>query len=98
MPADITDPDFEPEWLWGTRITAEAAHVASVEGRSPRERFEIYERLILTAYEKRQRRESPEDSGLIADASASTPGNLLSNFTEAEESIIISGFEATDTK
>jgi hypothetical protein len=98
MPAEIPDPDFEPEWLWGTRITAEAAHVSGVKGRTPRERFEIYERLISAAYKERQRRESPEHGGLIADAAASIRDNLLFNITETEESIILSGFEADDTK
>jgi hypothetical protein len=93
----IPDPDFESEWLWGTRITAEAARAASVRGRNPRERFEIYERLILEAYEERQRRESPKHGGLIAEVTASTPSNSLYNFIEAEESIILSGFEPDDT-
>ena len=96
MPADIPDPDFEPEWLWGTRVTAEAARVASVKGRTPQERFQIYERLILAACKERQRCESPEHSGSIAEATASTPYNLLYNQIEGDN-IIISGFEAADT-
>ena len=98
MPADTPDPDFEPEWLWGTRVTAEAAHAASVKGRTPQERFEIYECLILAAHEARQRRENPEHSGSIAEATAYIPGNLLYNYVEFEDSIIISGFETVDIK
>src|SRR5215472_479072 len=59
MPADIRDPDFEPEWLWGTRVTAEAARAARVESRTSQERFKIYERLILAACEARKRRDVP---------------------------------------
>jgi hypothetical protein len=43
MPADIPDPDFEPEWLWATRVTAQAAGAATVKGRTSQERFELYE-------------------------------------------------------
>jgi hypothetical protein len=96
MPDDIPDPDFEPEWLWGTRVTAEAARVASVNGRTPQERFQMYERLILAACEERQRRESPEHRGSIAEATASICGNVLYNYIEVEDSIIISGFEAAN--
>jgi hypothetical protein len=95
MPAEISDPDFEPEWLWGTRVTAEAARAAMVTGRSPQERFEIYERLIVAACEERLRRKSPEHSGSIAEATASVQRNLLYNYIETEDSIIISGFETT---
>jgi hypothetical protein len=59
MPADIPDPDFEPEWLWSTRVTAEAARAARVESRTSQERFEIYERLIQAAFEARKRRDVP---------------------------------------
>ena len=97
MPADIPDPDFEPEWLWGTRVTAEAARVASVKGRTPQERFQIYERLILAACEEGQRHKSPDHGGSIAEAPASIPGNFLHNYVELEDSIIISGFETFDT-
>ena len=99
MPADISDPAFEPEWLWGTRVTAEAARAAMVTGRTPQERFEIYERLIVAACEERQRRKSPEHSGSTAEPTASIQRSLLYNYIESEDSIIISGFEAAaDTK
>jgi hypothetical protein len=97
MSADIPDPDFEPEWLWGTRVTAEAARVATEKGRTPQERFHVYEQLILSACEERQRRESPEPNGLISEPTASTRHNLLYNCIKIEDSIIISGFEAADT-
>lgn len=96
MPADIPDSDFEPEWLWRTRVTAEAARVASVKGRTPQERFQMYERLILAACEERQRRERPERRASIAAATASISGNLLYNHIEVEDGIIISGFEITN--
>jgi len=59
MPADARDPDFEPEWLWGTRVTAEAARAARAKSRTSQERFEIYELLILAACEARKRRDVP---------------------------------------
>jgi hypothetical protein len=93
MPADIPDPDFEPEWLWGTRVTAEAARVASVKGRTPQERFQMYERLISAACEERQRRKSPDHRRSIAEAPATIPNHLRCNYVEVEDSIIISGFE-----
>ena len=98
MPTDIPVRDFEPEWLWRTRVTAEAARVAMVKGRTAQERCEIYERLILAAFKERQHRKSPEHGGSIAEATASVSGNLLYNHLEVEEGIIMSGFEAPDTR
>jgi hypothetical protein len=97
MPADIPDSDFEPEWLWGTRVTAEAARAAMVRGRTSQERFAIYERLIRVACEARKGYQSPERSDSITEATASIPGNLLNNYIEDEDNIIISGFETADT-
>jgi hypothetical protein len=97
MPIDTPDPDFEPEWLWSTRVTAEAARAAMVTGRTSRERFEIYERLIWAAYEARNGGQSPERGGSITEATASIPGNLLQNYIEVEDNIVISGFESGDT-
>lgn len=98
MPVDVTDPDFEPKWLWATRVTAEAAHAAMVKGRTPQERYEIYEQLILVACEERQRRKSPEPSTSIAEATASLPADLLYNYIEVEDSIIISAFEDAEPR
>jgi hypothetical protein len=97
MPADIPDPDFEPEWLWGTRVTAEAARAARAKGRTSQERFQIYERLIFAACAARKRRESPEHSCSITGATASIPGNMMHNYIEVEDNIMISGFETADT-
>ena len=93
MPHDIPDPDFEPAWLWATRVTAEAARAALVEGRTPQERFAIYERLILAACGERQRCESPEHSSSIVDAATSTPNSLLYSCIDIDNSIGISKFE-----
>jgi hypothetical protein len=93
MPIDALDRDFEPKWLWATRVTAEAARAAMVQGRTPRERFEIYERLISAACEERQRRKSPELSTSIAEATASVPADLLYNYIEVDDSISISAFD-----
>ena len=92
MTFDASAPDFEPKWLWATRVTAEAARAAMVQGRTQQERFEIYERLILAACEERQHRTRPEPSGPTAEATASLPGGLLYNYIEVEDSIIISTF------
>ena len=97
MPADTPDPDFEPEWLWATRVTAEAAGAATAKGRTSQERFELYERLILAACEARKRPESPEHSGSISEAAASIPGYLAHNNLEVEDDIIISGFETAES-
>jgi len=96
MPVDVSDPDFEPKWLWATRVTAEAARAAMVKGRTPQERFEIYEQLILAACEERQRRKNPEPSTSIAEATASA--DLLYNYIEVEDSIIISGFDEAEPR
>jgi hypothetical protein len=93
MPADVANPDFEPEWLWATRVTAEAARAAMVKGHTRQERFEIYERLILVACQERQRCKSSAHSGSIVEATVSTPGNLSYNYVEGDDSVIISGFE-----
>jgi hypothetical protein len=87
---------IDPKWLWATRVTAEAARAAMVQGRTPQERFEIYERLILAACEERQRRENPKPSTSIAEATASLPADLLYNYVEAEDSIIISAFDEAE--
>jgi hypothetical protein len=97
MHVDMPDPDFEPEWLWATRVTAQAAGAATVKGRTSQERFELYERLILAACEARKRRESPEPSGSKTEATASIPGYLAHNNIDVEDNIIISGFETGDT-
>jgi hypothetical protein len=87
VPADRTDT--EPEWLWATRITAEAARAAMVNGRTPRERAETYERLILTAREERQRGKNPEPG---AKASTSISGGSLYNQIDFTD-ITLSGFD-----
>jgi hypothetical protein len=92
MPADVANPNFEAEWLWATRVTAEAARAAMVKGRTRQERFEIYERLILVACQERQRSKRSEHSGSIVEPTRSIPGN----YNESEDSIIISGFEEED--
>jgi len=96
MPTDTPDPDFEAEWLWGTRVTAEAARAAMVRGRTSQERFEIYERLIWAAYEARKGGQSPERGGSNSEATAPIPGNLVDDYMDAEDNII-SGFESGDT-
>jgi hypothetical protein len=97
MCADIPDPDFEPQWLWATRVTAEAARAAMVKGRTPREHFEIYEQLILALCNERQREKTPEHSTTIAEATAPIPGNPVYNYLEVEERIMISSFADSDT-
>ena len=92
MTLDVSDPDFEPKWRWATRVTAESARAAMVQGQTSQERFEIYERLILAACEKRQCGH-PEPSTSIAEATASIQRDLLHNFIEIDESIIISAFD-----
>ena len=94
-PSGAFDLDFEPEWLWATRVTAEAAHAAMAKGRTPQERFEIYERLILAACEERGGRKSREHRGAVAEA-AMIPGNLLYDHTEVESGISISAFEGEE--
>ena len=95
MAANIPDPDFEPAWLWGTRVTAEAARVAMREGRTRQERFEIFERLISAACEKRQRHRDPGQGGAIAAKAASIPSGVFNNNIGAG-AVILSGFEETD--
>ena len=96
MPLDVPDPAFDPKWLWATQVTAEAARAAMVQGRTPQERFETYERLILAACEERQRRKNPEPGTSIAEATASLPADLLYNYVEVEDSIVISAFDETE--
>jgi hypothetical protein len=98
MPVDVPDPAFDPKWLWATRVTAEAARAAMVQGRTPQERFEIYERLILAACEERQRRKNSKPSTSIAEATASHPADLLYNYIEVEDSINISGFDESEPR
>lgn len=95
MSLDVSDPDFEPKWRWATRVTAESARAAMAQGSTPRERFEIYERLILAACEKRQC-SHPEPSTSIAEATASIQRNLLYNFVEVDDSISISAFDEAE--
>jgi hypothetical protein len=96
MAATVPDADFEPEWLWATRITAQAARAAMGEGRTPQERFAIYERLILAGCEERHRRTSPERGGAIAEAAASILGNPLYNDIEVDTGVDMSAFEQAD--
>jgi hypothetical protein len=98
MSVDVPDQAFDPKWLWATRVTAEAARAAMVQGRTPQERFEIYERLILAACEERQRRKSSKPSTSIAEATASHSADLLYNYVEVEDSIIISGFDEIEPR
>jgi hypothetical protein len=93
VPANIPDPDIEPQWLWATRVTAEAARVAMVEGRTPRERFETYERLILVACEERQRRKNPQSVDPAAKAPTSISGSSFYNYVQFSDTITLSGFE-----
>jgi hypothetical protein len=96
MPVDVPDPAFDPKWLWATRVTAEAARAAMVQGRTRQERFEIYERLILAAWEERQRRKNPKPGASIAKATASVPADLLYNYLGVDDSISISEFDEVD--
>jgi hypothetical protein len=45
---------FEPRFVWSTRICAEAAKVALREGKTLKERAEIYEREIAAAVAARE--------------------------------------------
>jgi hypothetical protein len=92
MTLDVSDPDLEPKWRWATRVTAESARAAMAEGRTPQERFEIYERLIIAACEKRQRT-CREPNTSITEVTASTQRNLLYNFVEVDDNISISAFD-----
>jgi hypothetical protein len=94
MPADISDPDFEPEWLWNTRVTAEAARAAMINGRTRLQRVEIYQRLISEACEARQRRKNPQHIDSNVEASPPRPGDFLYDDIAAEANIPISGFES----
>jgi len=94
MPADTSDPDFEPEWLWNTRITAEAARVAMMDGRTTPQRVEIYHRLISAACEERQRRKNPQHGGSNVEATTPIPSDVLYDDIAAWDNILISGFES----
>lgn len=93
MPTDIADPYFEPAWLWATRVTAEAARAALTKGRTPQERFDIYERLILAACEEQQRRKSAKHNNSIVDPTPPTSANSSSSYMYTDERINISEFE-----
>ena len=45
---------FEPRFVWSTRICAEAAEVALRDGKTLKERVEIYEREITAAVAARE--------------------------------------------
>ncbi len=45
---------FEPRYLWATRICAGAARAAFRDGKTTRERVEIYEREIAAALAARE--------------------------------------------
>ena len=60
---------FEPRFLWSTRICAEAAKVALRDGKTLKERVEIYEREIAAAVAARQ--------AAIVTISRGLPGILL---------------------
>jgi hypothetical protein len=94
-PWEVLDPDFEPEWLWATRVTAEAARAAMAKGRTAQERFAIYEQLIVAACEQRGHRKRPEHRGAIAEATTIS-GNLLYDYIEVETNISISAFEGAE--
>jgi hypothetical protein len=98
MPINAPDPDFDPKWLWATRVTAEAARAAMVKGRTPQERFEIYERLILAACEGRQRRKNPQPSTSTGETTGSLPAGLLYNYVDVVDSIIISAFDESESR
>ena len=98
MPSDIPNPGSEPNWVWATRVTAQAARAAMAKGRTPQERFEIYHRLVLAACEEPQRRQSPEHSGSISEATALALDNLSYDYIDVEAIINISGFEESRTK
>src|SRR5258708_5261625 len=91
MSADFHDSDFEPEWVWNTRVTAEAARAAFANGQPSQERFELFEQLILTAGKKRTRTKSTDvgeftsaidtcRSGKTRGNDAGPTGNNLSGF------------------
>ncbi|HVH82191.1 MAG TPA: hypothetical protein VM782_22530 [Stellaceae bacterium] len=87
--ADRTEPanaNRGSDWVWGTQITAEAARIALSTGKSPRERFEIYERLILLACKQRDRRAGDiKDNGSVAEAALTVPGRSLFDYLESAE-------------
>jgi hypothetical protein len=45
---------FEPRFVWSTRVCAEAAKVALRDGKTLKERVEIYEREIAAAVAARE--------------------------------------------
>ncbi len=88
------DPESDAAWLWATRVTAEAARAALATGRTPRERFEVYERLIGAACEERQRRKTRIRNGSLSstttaisplyDDAGSIDPALISLFTKPD--------------
>ena len=45
---------FEPSFIWSTRVCAEAARVALRDGKTLKERVEIYEREVAAALASRE--------------------------------------------
>src|SRR5215472_13218581 len=45
---------FEPSFIWSTRVCAEAARVALRDGKTLKERVEIYEREVAAALAARE--------------------------------------------
>ena len=48
------ESDREPDWVWNTRVTAEAARAALLSSQIPQERFQLFEKLTVAACQGRK--------------------------------------------
>ena len=95
MPDNIDKSDIEPDWQWRTRVTNEAASVALAKGRTPQERFEIFDQLVMAACQERERLSK---DGATGSGTGKTPKPISSrqlyDYVESPDREL-SGFDQT---
>jgi tetratricopeptide (TPR) repeat protein len=95
MSADWHASDREPQWVWNTRVTDEAARAALAKGQTPQERFELFEQIIAAACQERKSTERTRKYKLTADNTLIHRNTLYGNAAQAVRNLSdCAGYEA----